>query len=120
MTFTTFFNARENEVSKRLNELVRNLPVARFHYKGRSHHAPVRRVVLVTTSDKNRITGYEMREGKIVRSIEDAPIKTYLKRRVATRGQCRTDSAMRNVGEKRLSETTLVRLSLVELTESGT
>jgi ribosomal protein S12 len=104
---------------KRLNQLVRNLPVARFHYKGKSHNNPVRRVVLVTQNDGKYITGFEVREGKTTRSVEDAPIKKYLKNKIATREECRPDSSMRKVGRKRLSETTLVRESLTELTENG-
>ena len=99
----------------RLEELVRNLPVAKFHYKGQSHRRPVRRTVLITRTTSKLITGFEIREGKEVRDVEDAPIKTYRRDKIATRGECRTDSVMRKVGKKRLSETTLVRSSLASL-----
>jgi hypothetical protein len=99
-------------MSERFNELVRNLPVAEFYYSSGNHPRPVHRRVLVTTSDRKHITGYEVKEGNTRRSVENAPVKTYLKCRIATRGQCRSDSTIRKVQQNRLSETTLIRLSL--------
>lgn len=102
-------------MSERFDDLVRNLPVADFYYKG-SHSRPVRRRVLITDSTRTHLTGFELREGNISRDVEDAPIKTFLKERIATRGDCRTDCNARRVGKNRLGETTLIRLSL---TNSG-
>ena len=99
-------------MSERLNDLVRNLPVAKFYYKGQSHSHPVRRTVLVSTLTATHITGYEIREGNNTRTIDDAPVKTYLRKRIATRKNLRSDSAMRNVAKKKLSESTLTRASL--------
>lgn len=101
-------------MSERLNDLVRNQPVAEFYYKGQSHARPVRRKVLVTMQDRTHMTGYELREGNITRNIDDAPIKTYLKNKIAVRGQCRTDSSARKVCASKLNETTLVRKSFAK------
>ena len=99
-------------MSERLNDLIRNQPCAEFYYKGRSHKCPVRRKVLVTMQDRTHLTGYELREGNTVRDIDNAPVKTYLKDKIATRSQCRTDSLARQVCVSKLNETTLVRKSL--------
>jgi hypothetical protein len=101
-------------MSKRY-ELVRNLPFAKFYYAG-SHSHPVRREILVFETSRNYITGYELREGNITRDVDNAPIKTYTRTKIATRKQCRSDSVMRKVGTKRLNETTLVRTSLTDVT----
>lgn len=100
---------------ERLNELVRNQPVADFYYRGQSHKRPVRRRVLVIDQDRNHMTGYELREGNIYRTIDEAPVKTYLKSKIATRKQCRTDSSARQVPYSQLHETTLVRKGIWEL-----
>jgi hypothetical protein len=98
-------------MSERFDDLVRNLPVADFYYKG-SHSHPIRRRVLVTDSTRTHLTGFELREGNTTRDVDEAPIKTFLKEKIATRGECRTDSNARKVGKKRLAESTLIRLSL--------
>ena len=84
----TFFTG-DVTMSNRFNDLVRNLPVAKFYYKGQSHSHPVRRTVLVCDSTRTHITGYEIREGNITRTVDDAPVKTYLRTRIATRKACR-------------------------------
>ncbi len=63
-------------------KLVNSYPVARFAYKG-GHSHPIQRTVLITESTNDRITGYEVRAGKIVREPNAAPIKTYLRRKIA-------------------------------------
>lgn len=63
-------------------KLVNTHPVARFYYKG-SHSHPVQRTVLITESTEDRIIGYEVRAGKIVRQPNAAPIKSYLRRKIA-------------------------------------
>jgi len=107
----TFFTG-DVIMSDRFNDLVRNLPVAKFYYKGRSHTHPVRRTVLVSSQTTTHITGYELREGNNTRTIDDAPVKTYLRSKIATRKRCRSDSAMRNVSKNKLNETTLSRCGL--------
>jgi hypothetical protein len=102
-------------MSNRFEELVRNLPVAKFYYKG-THSHPVRRTVLIFELDRNYITGYELREGNTVNDVDTAPIKTYLRSKIATRKQCRTDSTARKVATRRLNETTLTRTSLSKTT----
>ena len=102
-------------MSERLNELVRNQPVADFYYQGQSHLRPVRRRVLITNQDKTHMTGYELREGNITRHIDAAPVKTYLKSKIAVRGQCRTDSSARKVCQSKLGESTLIRRGLGNL-----
>ena len=82
-------------MSERMNDLVRNQPVADFYYKGQSHKCPVRRRILVTMQDSTHMTGYELREGNITRDIDSAPIKTFLKSKIAKRSQCRTDPSDR-------------------------
>lgn len=97
-------------MSERMKDVVRCLPVADFYYKGPSHEHPVRRRILVTKSTRNLLTGYELREGNLAREVDDAPIKSYRKDRIATRRQCRIDSAARKVGKP--NESTLIRKSL--------
>jgi len=99
-------------MSERLNDLVRNQPVADFYYRGQSHDRPVRRRVLVVNQDRTHLTGYELREGNITRTIDEAPVKTFLKSKIATRAMCRPDCSVRKVPKANLNETTLVRKSL--------
>jgi hypothetical protein len=63
-------------------KLVNSYPVARFYYKG-GHSHPIQRTVLLTESTDSRITGYEVRAGKIVRQPNNAPIKSYLRKKIA-------------------------------------
>ena len=63
-------------------EPVRNLPVAKFFYKG-THTHPIRRTVLVIESNARFIRGYELREGTEVRELKDAPIKSYSRQKIA-------------------------------------
>ncbi len=70
---------------KRNVKLVNERPVAKFFYKG-NHTHPVRRTVLVTKESRDCITGYELREGKTVRTGSKAPLKSYNKKDIATYG----------------------------------
>lgn len=63
-------------------KLVNSYPVARFAYKG-GHSHPIQRTVLITESSEDRITGYEVRAGNVVREPNAAPIKTFLRRKIA-------------------------------------
>lgn len=56
--------------------VVRNLPVAKFRYRG-SHSKPVRRTVVLTKITRTQLTGYEVREGNEVRDLENAQIKSF-------------------------------------------
>lgn len=69
-------------------KLVNTHPVARFYYKG-SHSHPVRRTVLITEATDDRIVGYEVRTGGIVRPPNAAPIKSFLRRKIAKVKQLR-------------------------------
>jgi len=93
--------------------LVDNVPVARFWYKG-NHTHPVRRTVLVTESTKTYIKGYELRDGNVVCTASKAPIKTYNRSKIAKGLNLR--SKPKNVN---LKKTTLVRRPLMDLIEVG-
>jgi len=94
--------------------LVENYPVARFWYKG-THTHPVRRTVLVTESTKTHLSGYELRDGNVVRQATNAPVKTYTRKKIAKGRNLRA----RQKSVINLSKTTLVRKSLMSLIESG-
>ena len=94
--------------------LVENYPVARFWYKG-THTHPVRRTVLVTESTKTHLSGYELRDGNVVRQAINAPVKTYTRKKIAKGRNLRA----RQKSVINLSKTTLVRKSLMSLIESG-
>lgn len=96
-------------------DLVPNSPVARFWYKG-THTHPVRRTVLVIESTKEYIRGYEIREGRIIRTAGKAPIKTYRRERIARGVSLRTDSPIRKLYP---NKSTLVRKNLLDIIESG-
>lgn len=95
--------------------IVSNLPVARFWYKG-NHSHPVRRTILVTTQDKDSITGYELREGSKTRPAKYAPVKTYSRAKIARTNNLRQDNPLRNKGQ---TKSTLIRKPLIDLIESG-
>lgn len=95
-------------------DLVDNVPVARFWYKG-NHTHPVRRTVLVTKSTKTYIKGYELRDGNVVRPASKAPIKTYSRNKIAKGMNLRSNSRKTN----NLTKTTLVRKPLFDLIETG-
>jgi hypothetical protein len=70
-------------------KLVNTYPVAKFYYKG-GHSHPVQRTVLITESNDTYIIGYEVRVGKVIRAPNAAPIKSYLRRKIARCEQLRT------------------------------
>lgn len=78
---------------------IRNQPFYKFYYKG-SHSHPVQRTVLVTKLTRECVTGYELREGKLARTIDTAPIKTYRRSKIAKLSQLRSDSSKRKKGKK--------------------
>ena len=96
-------------------EIVKDVPVARFFYKG-THTHPVRRTVLVVEQNKKFISGYELREGNIVRVADKAPIKTYLRERIAKGNSLRNDNPVRKL---KPNKSTLVRKPLINIIEAG-
>lgn len=96
-------------------KLTKNVPVAKFWYKG-NHTHPVRRTVLVIESDRNIITGYELREGSDVRKLAKAPIKSYKRSRIARGNSLRVDSTQRKTLRQK---STLVRKRILDLIENG-
>jgi|GEM_PF-2966748 hypothetical protein len=84
---TSFSKLIAHEVNSTKHPIVRKLPVAKFYYQG-NHTHPVRRTVLVIKNTKTKIIGYEIREGKTVRSLKQMlrSIKTYNKSKIAKYG----------------------------------
>lgn len=89
---------------------IKKEPVAKFYYKGHHSH-PVRRTVIVIHSTSSSITGYELREGSTVRSLANAPIKTYKKAKIAVERQVRH--------KKKTDSSTLVRSQMFDLLKAG-
>ena len=96
-------------------EVVNSLPVARFWYKG-NHSHPVRRTLLVTHQDDESITGYELREGSKIRPAKYAPVKTFMRNKIAKTSNLRSDNPLRKSNK---IKSTLVRKPLLDLIESG-
>ena len=97
--------------------IVRNLPVAKFYYKGKHSH-PVQRTVLLIDSSSKYLTGFELREGVNIRAFNEAPMKTFRKDRVAIVSQCRKRVRTR-LPKTQHADTTLDRVSLLELIKDG-
>ena len=95
--------------------IVENNPVARFYYQG-SHTHPVRRTVLIIEDKPDYIRGYELREGKVVRSAAKAPIKTYNRNKIAKGEDLRAESPIRQILR---NKSTLVRKTLFNVLETG-
>jgi len=109
-----------NISQQKKNRLVRNLPVAKFYYQG-SHSHPVRRTVLLLKDRTNReaLVGYELREGRVVRDLNDAPIKSFLRDEISNYGDyCRLKASVATQN-KSDDESTLVRSRLSDLVEEG-
>lgn len=96
-------------------KLSKNVPVAKFWYKG-NHSHPVKRTVLVIESDRYVLTGYEIREGSEIRKLGKAPIKSYRRDRIARGKNLRSDNRQR---EKMPTKSTLVRKQILDLLENG-
>jgi hypothetical protein len=100
--------------------LVRNQPVAKFFYKGRSHTHPVRRTVVLTESNPTYFKGYELREGSEIRQFGQAPIKSFSKRKIAKIGEIDLRRKLRiSAGQDQLTTTTLQRVGFAELIKKG-
>lgn len=95
---------------------VSKLPVAKFYYQG-NHSHPVRRTVLVIEETKDQFKGYELREGKTTRSLNEVSghIKSYRKDKIAKYGDY---SRLRTVAKSRKkgpNQTTLERFPIVAM-----
>jgi len=101
-------------------ELVRNQPVAKFYYQG-SHSHPVRRTVLLikNKTNGNLLVGYELREGKTIRNLKNAPIKSYRKSDVPVFGDYSRLRDSKSNQTRKKGETTLVRTNLLGLIRTG-
>jgi hypothetical protein len=105
-------------MSKNYN-LLKNLPIFRFFYRGVSHTHPVRRVVAVFQENKTTFTGYELREGSEVRT-QNPPIKSFRKDRVASINQIDRRRVLRKTTpKKKQGKTTLSRATLQSLVVDG-
>ena len=93
-------------------EIVRNQPAAKFYYKG-THSHPVKRTILVTEQSPSWLTGYEIREGATLRDLDDAPVKTFSKDKIATFGQ------IRNGNKTKKNVSTLTRMGMSEVAKVG-
>jgi len=104
----------------KIYDLVPRNTVARFYYQG-SHSHPIRRTVLVIEESDTHITGYEIREGTHVRTIEEArvSVRTYKKDRIAKWG----DYSRLRMSAKNFmhdpEDTTLVRESITTMFTEG-
>lgn len=98
-------------------EFVRNLPVAKFYYKG-NHSHPIRRTVLVIESNSRFLRGYELREGAILRSYRSAPVKSYTRCKIARIAQCGRRLRRRTPAQLH-GQLTLTRLPLKEYVKQG-
>jgi len=95
-----------------MENIIRNLPVASFYYRG-SHSHPVRRTVLLTEAGRDFYKGYEVRNGNETFDVTDAPIKTFLKDKIATVRQLRGKSNCKS------NDSTLERMSLSVAADVG-
>lgn len=104
----------QTTTKKEYHDVVRERPIARFYYKG-THSHPVRRTVLIIENKPRFMRGYELREGSTVRSLTEAPIKTYTKSRIAKQ----SDLGARKHREPGPPVTTLQRMKLIDLLKTG-
>lgn len=97
-------------------------PVLRFFYQGTNSH-PIRRTVVKIEEDDKILTGYEMRKGNTVfNRLEEAPIRSYRKDRIATVRQLDARRPLRRAAirsKKSQAVSTLTRHTLEELVAKG-
>ncbi len=105
---------------KKVYNLIRSNPVARFFYQG-SHSHPVRRTVLVIENTKNRIVGYELRDGNVVRTPNESLkyVRSYRKDKIAKWGDYSRLRQSYKSFFRQLNESTLERQPIVALFEEG-
>jgi len=101
-------------------ELVRNQPVAKFYYQG-SHSHPVRRTILLIKdkTNNNIMVGYELREGKTTRNLENAPIKSFRRSDISSYGDYVRLRYSQTNKKRKKSESTLTRTNLMNLIRTG-
>lgn len=101
-------------------DLVGKKPVARFYYKG-NHSHPIRRTVLVIDETDTLLTGYELREGTIQRTPQEAldHIKTYTKKKIVRWGDYSRLRMSAKTIFKHPKRTTLERFPIVSLFADG-
>lgn len=106
---------KANTIKSVKPEILETMPVAKFWYKG-SHTHPVRRTVVLVEANKDFLKGFELREGKTIRSLSRSPIKTYDRNKIAKAKSLRTNNPLRRLDPER---TTLVRRPISELNNVG-
>jgi hypothetical protein len=85
--------------------LVRNLPVWKFYYKG-THSKPIRTTIAVVENKGNVVTGYVLRRGnEVCARLQDAKIASFNKKKIAP--------------VKGSKKTTLSKFNLTELIING-
>lgn len=99
-------------------EILNDNPVARFYYQG-SHTHPVRRTVVLIEENDETLTGYEIREGRNVRYVKNAPIKSYSKNKISNFGDYSRLKMNRWNYAKADGESTLSRANLENLVMEG-
>lgn len=102
------------KTSKKVYDLVEQLPWARFYYQG-SHSHPVRRDVLIVEDKPDLIVGYEIREGNTVRDLKSAAVKSYRKDRIARWGDYSRLTKPTARKNKKKNESTLERRAIIDL-----
>ena len=96
-------------------KITKNLPVAKFWYKGHHSH-PVKRTILIIEANREFLLGYEVREGNKVRTLNDAPIKKFLRKKIAKGQNLRLDNKLRKEMPKK---STLIRKNIFEIIQNG-
>lgn len=104
---------------KKEYDIIKSSPVARFYYQGKSHTHPVRRTILIIEDLPTLLIGYEMREGTKLRSIKDAPVKSYRKDRIAKYGDYSRLRKSKIGSKKDPGESTLNRSEIIEFIKNG-
>lgn len=100
--------------------IVRNLPVADFYYRGKSHTHPVRRRILVIERTPKIIRGYELREGATKRTFKNAPIKSYSRNRIAKISEIDKRRVLyQNTPKSKRNQSTMRTMTLLDLVREG-
>lgn len=105
---------------KKKYDIVAKKPLAKFYYQG-NHSHPIRRTVLVIRETNDYLVGYELREGSISRTTDEALdyIKTYSKSKIVRWGDYSRLRMSSKTILKNPKETTLERFPIVSLFTDG-
>lgn len=95
-------------------KVLRKKPVAKFFYQG-NHSHPVRRTVILDQNTSEYISGYEIRSGNDVFTLQDAPYKKYIKSKIARVGDYSRIRRTKKYMNISADTTTLERLELLEV-----